>query len=129
MRAEAVAQAGRELLLRGLAHGPHGGMDAAAFFQNLEVRHAAQLHRPLIHPVAGPAGVGVAVHETRHEHAAVGVDDLGIGGGGQALGPTAAILPSVTSTSPVGMMPSSASSLPRRGRVRCEGQDARRMSG
>ena len=58
------------------AHRAHGRGAAATRLQDLPVGNAAQLLLPLAEPVPRPAGVGVAVDEARHEHPAVGLDDL-----------------------------------------------------
>ena len=65
----------------GGACGLDGGDDPAARGEDIEIRHAAHLHRELIGAVARPDEMRVRVHKARHEHTTAGIKSgfVGIG--------------------------------------------------
>ncbi len=78
---QAGARLGHERLDRGAAGGMHGGDDAAARGQDVEVVLALQAHLKLGRAVTGPDDVRVRVDKTGHDHAAGGVQGRLVGVG------------------------------------------------
>ena len=73
MRCAAAAGLGEQVVRGGLAGGAHGGKDAPARGQDLQIGLALQAQLKLGGAVAGPDQVGVRVDEAGHDHPPAGV--------------------------------------------------------